>query len=118
MGDIDYASFRNEFVRFMAASDNDALGERLYNLIESGCSAFAHNYVEERGLKAYLVRRALSHHQQVSNIDRVEHFDMVLNLANIVEIVAFASTASANPFAPLGSANISSEEPTFQIERS
>jgi hypothetical protein len=57
-GEIDYANFRNNFVRFLAASDNDALVERLYDVIESACSAFDHNYLNEIALKGQLAHAA------------------------------------------------------------
>ena len=51
-GDIQHAEFRNEFVRFMAASDADPDVERLYNFIQNGCSAFDNRYINENALKS------------------------------------------------------------------
>lgn len=58
-GEINYAAFRQELVAvFQPASDNDALVEQLYDIFESGCSAFAHGILDEAGLKNLLSKSA------------------------------------------------------------
>ena len=53
-GQVQYGPFRNEFVRFMAASDVDANVEALFNNIEAACSALDHGFISEANLRARL----------------------------------------------------------------
>lgn len=50
-GEIGYGEFRNAFVRFMGASDQDVIVEQMYNHVEGLCSAFDRGHVNEAGLK-------------------------------------------------------------------
>jgi hypothetical protein len=116
-GSIGYEPFRHEFVsRFLAASDADILVKRLYNAIESACSARDHNYIDEPGLKTALSELA----KPIIVVQVGDVFDVVLHASNVnrVASVRQAGNGLENSFVSYAAGNSAPilSEPEFEEE--
>jgi len=112
-GEIDYCEFRNAFVRFMAASDQDPVVERLYNSVEGLCAGFESKHVSELGLKLRLQRLAPASVMVQQNASAFSAKDFVVFMPNIVGVRVVSAGNNAFPI-PSSAANQFHDEPKLE----
>lgn len=110
VGDMNYGEFRSAFVRFMSASDQDPVLERLYNFIEGLCSGLDHGYVSELGLKFHLQQIVPSSAVARQNLAVSPISDFVVFVSNAVGVqVATASNNAYRISSPVANPSFSDE---------
>src|SRR3990167_2763143 len=95
-GEIGYGEFRNAFVRFMAASDQDPVVEGLYNFVEGLCAGLDHGYINELGLKCRLQQIVPCPIVARQNVGASLVSDVVVFVSNVVGVQVASASNNGN----------------------